>query len=71
MRKQRTEDMNKQQQQFAIWTGIAGVIFLFVGGLDVLTPANDGKSWFVVGLEFVSGLFFVANAIVQWRRAHA
>ena len=60
--------MNQERKQFLVWTTIAGVLFLIVGGHDVFFVATNDKSGVVIALEVVAGICFLLNALLQWRK---
>jgi uncharacterized membrane protein YhaH (DUF805 family) len=60
--------MNKERKQFLIWTAVAGILFLIVGIHDLFFLTTADKSGFIILLEWVAGLAFLLNALLQWRK---
>jgi hypothetical protein len=60
--------MNQDKKQFLIWTAVAGILFLVVGIHDLFFLTTADKSGFIILLEWVAGLAFLLNALLQWRK---
>lgn len=60
--------MNQDRKQFLMWTAVAGILFLVVGIYDLFFLTTANKSGFIILLEWLAGLGFLLNALLQWRK---
>ncbi|GJM41597.1 MAG: hypothetical protein DHS20C20_18790 [Ardenticatenaceae bacterium] len=60
--------MNQDRKQFLMWTAVAGILFLVVGIYDLFFLTTVNKSGFIILLEWLAGLGFLLNALLQWRK---
>ncbi len=60
--------MNKNKKQFALWSAIAGVIFIIVWLNDAILIDVVSKSTFMLALELIAGVVFLLNAFLIWKK---
>lgn len=60
--------MNRERNNFVLWTTLAGALLLAVGTYDLWLANGNEKSGFVVILELIAGLGFLLNAALHWSK---